>query len=197
MDADFIYCSQIEFAIEQGYSNDPHDPGNWTGGAVGHGELRGTKYGIAAADHPQLDIKNLTEQQAADILRSGYWNVAGCSGAGRGLDLCAFDAAINCGPGHARAWLRRSRNIDTFQDISLAYHRGIRTWKLYGTGWTRRINTIRKYALAMNSQENWDPPQKFDGMHLPKVKHQPLTMWARFLDLVDQFPSVLESEKRP
>jgi hypothetical protein len=35
-------------AHEGGYSNDPDDPGNWTGGKVGVGRLLGTKFGIAA-----------------------------------------------------------------------------------------------------------------------------------------------------
>ena len=33
---------------EGGLSLDPNDRGNWTGGKKGSGELRGTKYGIAA-----------------------------------------------------------------------------------------------------------------------------------------------------
>ena len=33
---------------EGGYSADPKDPGNWTGGRPGVGKLLGTKYGIAA-----------------------------------------------------------------------------------------------------------------------------------------------------
>ena len=44
---------------EGGYSTDRRDPGNWTGGKVGVGVLKGTKYGIAANTYPNLDIKNL------------------------------------------------------------------------------------------------------------------------------------------
>jgi hypothetical protein len=35
---------------------DERDPGNWTGGAIGKGELRGTKWGISAQTYPQIDI---------------------------------------------------------------------------------------------------------------------------------------------
>lgn len=42
---------------EAGYSNDRRDPGNWTGGIVGKGQLKGTKFGIAANTYPNLDIK--------------------------------------------------------------------------------------------------------------------------------------------
>ena len=33
---------------EGGYSTDRRDPGNWTGGRVGVGTLKGTKFGLAA-----------------------------------------------------------------------------------------------------------------------------------------------------
>lgn len=35
---------------EGGYSDDPTDNGNWTGGKRGAGLLKGTKYGIGADD---------------------------------------------------------------------------------------------------------------------------------------------------
>jgi Glycosyl hydrolase 108 len=59
---------------EGGYSNDRNDPGNWTGGKVGKGELHGTKYGIAANTYPKLDIKNLTIAQAEDMYKRDYWD---------------------------------------------------------------------------------------------------------------------------
>ena len=39
-------------AHEGGYSSNPKDPGNWTGGKVGAGKLLGTQKGIAAASYP-------------------------------------------------------------------------------------------------------------------------------------------------
>jgi hypothetical protein len=35
--------------LEGGFSRNPDDNGNWTGGRRGLGELKGTKYGISAA----------------------------------------------------------------------------------------------------------------------------------------------------
>jgi lysozyme family protein len=48
-------------ADEGGYVNDPKDPG---------GE---TKYGISKRSYPNLDIKNLTLQQAKDIYKQDFW----------------------------------------------------------------------------------------------------------------------------
>jgi len=46
---------------EGGYVDDPTDRG---------GE---TKYGISKRSYPQLDIKNLTLEQALEIYRKDYW----------------------------------------------------------------------------------------------------------------------------
>jgi lysozyme family protein len=69
------FRKSIEFTLvhEGGFQKLPKDSGNWTGGAIGVGELKGTKYGISAAQFPNLDIQNLTVDQAVEIYREGYW----------------------------------------------------------------------------------------------------------------------------
>lgn len=57
-------CLAVALKHEGGYSNTRNDPGNWTGGQVGIGALKGTKYGIAAHVYPALKIKNLTLEDA-------------------------------------------------------------------------------------------------------------------------------------
>lgn len=188
MDADFMQCASIVLQFEGGYSDDPRDAGNWTGGKVGRGELKGTKYGIAAAWHPDVDIRSLTVYQAADIYRPGYWIPADCPTASRGLDLCAFNESINSGPGHARLWLERCEgNIDKFSELSLAYHRSLKTWKTYGPGWARRIEICRHYAheLASNNIPTEHsvelPPITADAprRYGPQAKFQPIALWPR------------------
>jgi len=56
---------------EGGYSDDRNDPGNWTGGKVGVGELLGTKYGVAANSYPMEDIQGLTLETSAANLPPG------------------------------------------------------------------------------------------------------------------------------
>jgi lysozyme family protein len=84
--------------VEGRYSKDPRDRGNWTGGKVDVGELRGTKYGIAASSHPTLDIENLTHEQAAEIYRREYWNPLRCDELPPAIALAVFDDAVNQGP---------------------------------------------------------------------------------------------------
>jgi hypothetical protein len=56
--SNFERCMDEVFKHEGGLSLIRADPGNWTGGKVGKGELRGTKYGIAAHAHPAKHRRN-------------------------------------------------------------------------------------------------------------------------------------------
>lgn len=58
---------------EGGFQKREDDPGNWTGGAIGKGELKGTKYGISAASFPDVDIENLTLDQAEALYLRDWW----------------------------------------------------------------------------------------------------------------------------
>jgi lysozyme family protein len=58
---------------EGGFQNARADRGNWTSGVVGQGELKGTKYGISAAQYSTLDIANLTEDDAQAIYYRDWW----------------------------------------------------------------------------------------------------------------------------
>lgn len=69
----FDHCFAFTVGSEGGYTSDSADKGNWTGGAVGAGVLKGTKYGISAAEYPTLDIANLTQADAETIYRKDYW----------------------------------------------------------------------------------------------------------------------------
>jgi lysozyme family protein len=64
----------LDDAHEGGYQCLRNDSGNWTGGKIGVGELKGTKYGISAAEFPAVDIQNLTPEQAGAIYKEKhYW----------------------------------------------------------------------------------------------------------------------------
>jgi lysozyme family protein len=86
----------IVVGIEGKLSTDPRDPGNWRGG-----KLVGTKYGVAAAYHPGVDVPSLTLEDAKRIHLAEYWRPAGCYLMPPRAALCAYDCAINQGPGEA------------------------------------------------------------------------------------------------
>lgn len=144
---------------EGGFTDNPEDDGNWTGGRKGRGELKGTKFGIAAASYPHLDIKNLTVEQAKAIYREDFWDVLGTAHPSVKFQL--FDAAVNHGRGNAVRMLQRAVGVaddgqwgprsqsalDRMEhnDVLLRFvaHRlkfwaSLQKFDEFGRGWTRR-----------------------------------------------------------
>lgn len=114
-------CMPVILANEGGLSMIRSDPGNWTGGRVGVGALKGTNMGIAASSHPGLDIPNLTKPQVEAIYDREYWTPAGCNGLPAGLDLSHFDATVNSGLGRSKGWLAKARQ-EAGADTSALIH---------------------------------------------------------------------------
>lgn len=73
------------------------DKGNWTGGKVGRGEIRGTKFGISAAAYPHLEIVALTLEDARGIYLADYWLKVRANEVPPALSYPLFDLAVNSG----------------------------------------------------------------------------------------------------
>lgn len=157
---------------EGGFTEDPRDPGNWTGGAVGRGQCRGTNHGISAAAYPTLDIRGLTPEAARAIYRRDYWDAANCGTLPPPLALLVFDAAVNAGVGRAVRWLQgaagaapdgvvgprtlaavRSRSgLDLCTEFGarrLLFTAALPTWSTFGPGWARRLSRLPLQATEM------------------------------------------------
>ncbi|MDR3520446.1 MAG: glycosyl hydrolase 108 family protein [Acidocella sp.] len=158
----FARCFAFTLGAEGGYSDNAGDPGNWTGGAVGRGELKGTKFGVSASAYPHLDIINLTEPQAEDIYRRDYWATLQGDELPLPIAIVAFDAAVNAGPRRAVNWLqlaagqpadgvlgpatlaalRRGDALLLAREAlvrRLEFSTQLSTWPSFGLGWSRRI----------------------------------------------------------
>ena len=83
---------------EGGYVNDPKDPG---------GE---TNFGIAKRSHPDVDIKNLTEDGAKDIYKEHYWDGNKVESLSEDLRHIYFDMCVNQGKGRAVKILQKAAN---------------------------------------------------------------------------------------
>jgi lysozyme family protein len=92
----------VAFVLKQegGISDLASDPGGLT------------KFGISKRNHPDLDIANLTKEQAIEIYRRDYWHKLSCDQLPNGLDLLVFDAAANEGPAHAAQMLQSVLRIN-------------------------------------------------------------------------------------
>ena len=167
----FERCFAFTLGAEGGYSDNPADPGNWTGGAVGNGELRGTKFGISASAYPQLDIANLTQSEAEEIYRRDYWAAIKGDSLPLPVALVAFDAAVNAGAKRAILWLQQAAGVapdgvlghETLATLNasdatslarealvrrLEFSTHLSTWARFGLGWSRRIIALAGEILS-------------------------------------------------
>ncbi|TSA80780.1 hypothetical protein FNU79_16180 [Deinococcus detaillensis] len=144
----FNEAFEIVIGHEGGYGADPRDRGNWTDGAFGQkgGILKGTKYGVAAHAYPTLDIRNLTLEDARAIYKQNYWDRAACDHLPPPLALVVFDTAINSGVSRALGFLAQTKDWVRYLDLRLQFLQSLTSWKTFGKGWQRRVNTLRTQA---------------------------------------------------
>lgn len=157
------------FGHEQRLSLDPTDPGNWTGGTRGAGEIKGTMWGIAANTYPHLDIRNLTQDQAADIYLTDYLGPLKADHYADGVAYALLDFAVNSGVAQAKRSLQRAIGVKAdgvVGPITLAalaryseaqlvmlicaerlqFMTGLSNWPMHGRGWARRMAGNLRYA---------------------------------------------------
>ena len=84
--SDFQIAVNLVLNHEGGYVNNPSDPG---------GE---TNFGIAKRWHPDLDIRNLTKDQASVIYQQQYWTAAMEQEPDQRMGNALLDTAVNQGP---------------------------------------------------------------------------------------------------
>ncbi|UOF79329.1 lysozyme [Caudoviricetes sp.] len=157
---DFDTAFDLLISNEGKLSMDRKDRGNWTSGAVGVGELKGSMYGISAMSYPTLDIKNLTLSDAKVIYKRDFWDQMKLSLLPPEICFDMFDTAVNSGVGRAIKLLQKtvgtaedgiigSKTISlshSTEDLSkkfngnrLLFMTNLSTWADQGKGWARRI----------------------------------------------------------
>lgn len=142
---------------EGGYVNDPRDFG---------GE---TNWGISKRSYPNVDIKNLTRDQAREIYRRDFWNRINGEKLYDGVAYQTFDFAVNSGidtavralqraigtadDGHwgpaSQAAADKMSEADQIMRINaerLDFMTRLSNWNVYGAGWARRIAGNLRYG---------------------------------------------------
>jgi lysozyme family protein len=94
--SDFTTAVLATLAWEGGYVWNPVDPGG------------STNFGIAQADHPGIDIRDLTKEQAIAIYQAEYWNPLYSQIADQGVANKLFDLGVNEGTKTAVLMLQRA-----------------------------------------------------------------------------------------
>lgn len=131
---DFEKAFAFVLEHEKGYVNNPKDPG---------GE---TKYGICKKYHPNLDIKNLTVEQAKEIYYNEYWpshhlNSTIWAKLSYGEKLMIFDCWVNQGQSFAMSIMAYSlmgmalSRINRYFDLTEQNSNLVENFH----GWCRRV----------------------------------------------------------
>lgn len=123
--ADFDLAISIVLKNEGGYKDDPSDPG---------GE---TKYGISKRSYPQVDIKNLTEEEASAIYLRDFWKFDGMTN--QMLANKVFDMYVNMGHSAIRILQRLLSGLAIDGE--------------YGPDTEEEINKANPFLLLYNYQE--------------------------------------------
>jgi hypothetical protein len=103
--------------------------------------------GINQKFHPDVDIKNLTRDQAIQIYKQKYWDEIGADNLSPSAAIVAFDAAVNQGPGYAKRLIATSGDdAQKMLDQRKAdYSKGT-----HNPGWQNRLNDVASEISTTN-----------------------------------------------
>lgn len=154
----FAPALAIVLAIEGVFSEDARDPGGTT------------KYGISQRAYPKLNVRELTQDQAAEIYRTDYWLRNACDRMPWWAALSVFDASVNQGPRPAAGLIQQAVGVHQDQIVgsqtlraiascdpldglsafqTLRAYRYLNTvgFETFGRGWLRRLMRISAQAF--------------------------------------------------
>jgi lysozyme family protein len=96
-DDNFENAVNLVLSQEGGYSNNPSDPGG------------ATNFGISQRSYPDLDIANLTQDEAKSIYKRDFWDSQNYQNInGKDLSAKIFSLAVNMGPSRANLLMQQA-----------------------------------------------------------------------------------------
>ena len=168
MKDNFDKCLSITLRHEGGWADHPKDPG----GATMKGVTIGTYAQFKGRKVTKDELRNISDADLRTIYRRNYWDKVRGDDLPAGLDLVAFDGAVNSGPARGARWLQQgvgvaadgkigpatiaaakavpaSPAIAASCDARLEFLHRLKTWPTFGRGWQSRVDDIRRQAVAM------------------------------------------------
>lgn len=121
-------------------STDPNDPGNYRP----DGTFVGSKYGISARAHPELDIPSLTQDQALNLYYTGYWLKSGAYLLQWPLCLLHFDAFVQNEVAAGQFLVQSLYNCIRYNALRESWYTTAPTWQFHGQGWIARVARLDK-----------------------------------------------------
>ena len=156
-------------AHEGGYSNHPSDPGGPTNFGITIADYR--KY--VKPNATAADVRAMKIGEAKAVYRARYWDAQHCDELPAGVDYSVFDYGVNSGIGRSGKVLRRvvglpdktsvvteqvldavrqrpsAAIIIAINEERLRFLKGLRTWPVFGKGWSRRVAQVRAFSLQL------------------------------------------------
>jgi len=156
-------------AHEGGFSDHPGD----NGGATMNGVTLVVYQLYFGANKTANDLKKITQEELRIIYRRGYWDKCWCDGLHGGLDYAVFDFGVNSGTSRAIKTLQKVLKVtedgaigsQTIKEINksncadliiglcnerMTFLKELKTFPIFGNGWTVRVSDVRFSALKMS-----------------------------------------------
>ena len=112
------------------------------GGTVNNAQDPGglTRFGISKQAFPDVDIANLTVDQAKQLYRDHYWTPLLPYKLPERFMRVAFDTAVNMGLGRCKEFIEASKGqLEWFYAQRMLDYTTDKNWAVFGKGWTRRL----------------------------------------------------------
>ncbi|RUV80828.1 MAG: N-acetylmuramidase [Mesorhizobium sp.] len=160
-------------AHEGAYSNHPADPGGATMKGVTQRVYDAYRKSKKLAPR---SVKSITGQELFEIYDRQYWDAVKGDRLPAGVDYVVFDGAVNSGPKQSIIWLQRALGplykgrldgvmglgtvaavqacndhdalIGRICDQRLAFLQHLKTWPVFGRGWSCRVAEVRSIGQS-------------------------------------------------
>lgn len=122
-------------------------------------------FGINQRANPDIDVKNLTKEQAAQLYKERYWDAINGDQLPPEAQAAVFDSAVNQGVGAAQQmWAQAGGDVDKFNELRLQRYRQTPGYDKYGKAWERRVaETGGGQSLAGGSRNDTLTPGAVRG----------------------------------
>jgi lysozyme family protein len=170
MKDNFDACLAKLLVHEGGFVNDSRDNGGMTNLGV---TIRVWEEWVGHTVS-EKEMRNLTPLMVKPLYKRKYWDASKCNDLVPGVDYCVFDVAVNSGVGRAIKLLQSCvgstpdgdygsitnnlvkkaeqdpiRLIELYSAKRLEFLQSLKSFPVFGKGWSRRVAEVKADALAM------------------------------------------------
>ena len=151
---------------EGGFVDHPQDPG----GMTNLGVTRAVFEDWVGRKSSEAEMRALTPADVSTLYKRKYWDRVKGDDLPSGVNYCVFDAGVNSGTRRAAKWLQEAVGavpdgaigpntlakvaehspdalVNAYCDIRMNFLKGLLTFDIFGRGWTRWVDEVRKVSL--------------------------------------------------